>query len=466
MVVGRRDSNAHLPGVLMTHRDLLLTLVGGLALAQPAVGQRGTVPVRGVVFDSLRGAPLGNAFVTITGNDRMITTDARGRFSFDSVLPGAHVFTAQHAILDSIGFSGLSARTTVTDGHDEIRIVVPSFATVWRAACGPGHVPKDSGIVYGTIRDATNGAPVGDAAVELAWSDLVLDKRRQVMQRRSRIETRSNALGGYAICGVAPDLGLQIHAAGPALGSGTIDLPAISTRVQRRDLFLGPSGTSDSKSLGTIAGLVTNASGQPFADARIIVDDLPDVRSDAAGRFVINNVLPGTRQIEVLAIGALPTREIIDVLPRDTNSVSLALRDVPTLGPVRSTARRGGRVFAAELAERRKAGFGYIRDSTELVKYDQFVTALREIPSLIVQYRTAILTLGVSNGKGGACTPHVVIDGAVAGVPHLIDLSPREVGALEVYTRGAHVPARFVPPGIHLQCGMILVWTKYGLRNR
>src|SRR5215218_8489198 len=95
-----RLENAHLRGAFMKHRDLLLILVGGLALAQPSAGQRGTVPVRGVVFDSLRGTPLGNAFVTITGNSRVITTDSRGRFSFDSVLPGAYVFTAQHAVLD------------------------------------------------------------------------------------------------------------------------------------------------------------------------------------------------------------------------------------------------------------------------------------------------------------------------------------------------------------------------------
>jgi hypothetical protein len=35
-----------------------------------------------------------------------------------------------------------------------------------------------------------------------------------------------------------------------------------------------------------------------------------------------------------------------------------------------------------------------------------------------------------------------------------------------VYPRAAHIPARFVPPGFQPECGMILVWTKYGLKNR
>ena len=60
----------------------------------------------------------------------------------------------------------------------------------------------------------------------------------------------------------------------------------------------------------------------------------------------------------------------------------------------------------------------------------------------------------------------VLIDGASAGPGNLLDLLPGEVGGVEVYPRAAHIPPRFVPPGIQPQCGMILVWTKYGLRNR
>jgi hypothetical protein len=101
-----------------------------------------------------------------------------------------------------------------------------------------------------------------------------------------------------------------------------------------------------------------------------------------------------------------------------------------------------------------------------MLKYDQFVSVLRDVPSLNVQYRGAALTLSFPDGKGRSCPPDVLIDGAVAGFGNLLDLFPKEVGGLEVYPRAAHIPAKFVPPGIQPQCGMILVWTKYGLRNR
>lgn len=450
----------------MMRRKVLYPITCGLLMFGSAGAQPRPVPVRGVVFDSLRGQPIRNAFVSMAGKTEVITTDSRGRFQFDSVEPGAHRVTAQHPLLDSIGFSGLSAHATITDGRDEVRLAVPSFSTLWTVACGNGRVPKDSGIVYGTIRDADGGPAVANATVELSWSDLALDKRRHVVQRRWQVETRSNDVGGYAVCGVAADIGLRIHAGTDSTESGMVDLPPLATRVQRRDLLVGSRASPDSSRHGAITGVVTDHDGQPLADARIIMDQIPAVRSDADGRFTLPSVPSGTRQIEVFAIGAVPVLEIADVAPGKTSPVSVRLRRVRTLDPVRTTAAGRLRVTAAEFDARRRQGFGYTRDSTDMTKYDQFVSVLRDVPSLNVQYRGANLSLSFPDGKGRSCPPDVLIDGAVAGFGNLIDLMPREVGGFEVYPRAAHIPARFVPPGIQPQCGMILVWTKYGLRNR
>jgi protocatechuate 3,4-dioxygenase beta subunit len=451
---------------MMKHRDIAYALIVGLALSGSVVAQPGRVRVRGVVFDSLRRQPIRNAFVSMAGSEQVTTTDSRGRFQFDSVPPGVHRVTAQHPVLDSIGLSGLSARATVTDGRDEVSLAVPSFSTLWGVACGGGRVPKDSGIVYGTIRDANGGAPVANVKVELSWSDLLLDKKRHVVQRRWRVETRSNAVGGYAVCGVAPELGMQVHAGADSSESGVIDLPPLATRVQRRDLLVGSAAAADSSRRGTITGLVTDQSGQPVADARILMDQLPAIRSDPDGRFTLHDVPTGTRQVEIFAIGTSPLLEIVDVVPGAPATIAARLQRVRTLERVRTEAERGARVFAAEFNERRRQGFGYVRDSTEIVKYDQFVNVLRDVPSMNVQYRGSVLSISVPDGKGRSCAPDVLIDGARAGFGNLIDLSPKEVGGVEVYPRAAHIPPRFVAPGIQPECGMILVWTKYGLRNR
>src|SRR3954463_14387435 len=115
---------------------LASALAIGVVLAPPAPSQRGALPLRGMVFDSLRGQPMRDAFVSIAGGAQVITTDARGRFQFDSVAPGPHEIMAQHPILDSIGLSGLTAHAVVSDATGEVRLAVPSFATLWRAACG------------------------------------------------------------------------------------------------------------------------------------------------------------------------------------------------------------------------------------------------------------------------------------------------------------------------------------------
>ena len=437
-----------------------------LVLPHAGLAQRPASAVRGVVFDSLRGRPLRNAFVTVS-DGRAISTDDRGRFRFDSLPLGTQTFTVQHAVLDSIGLSGLTARKTVVEGDNEVRLAVPSFRTVWGVACGDRRPPSDSGIVYGTVRSAGDGAPVADAAVELTWSDLLMDRRRHtIVERHYRIETRTNQTGGYAICGVALDLGLGLRATRDSSASGKIVLLPVDLRVQRHDLVIGPIAP-DTSSRGAIAGIVTDASGQPLAGARVELDSTIQDRTNADGRFELRGIPAGTRQLHIAAIGARPADPIVDVSLGETSQIGVRL-DKAVVLPGMVTSAPGDRMrrFAAEFAERRARGFGYSMDSTDIVRYDQFVDVLRSVPSLNVTLGSSVLTLAVPDGKGGTCPPRVMIDGAEAMFGHLLDLYPREVAGLEVYPRASHIPERFVPIGIQPECGMVLVWTKYGMKNR
>ena len=467
-------------GLMMPRRGLLLVLLGSSTLAhlgaapqasaqpprgQPGSAPRGTVAVRGIVFDSLRGKPLANAFVTIAGRTDASATDSRGRFRFDSMSPGVYTVTAQHPVLDSIGLSGLAATATVERGGGEVALAVPSFATLWKLSCR-GRPPRDSGIIFGTIRHAAGGAPVPDAGVEVSWADLVLGAKHSVVQRQWRVETRTNEHGGYAVCGVPPQTGSAVRASTGASASGLVDVPPNGMRVQRRDLLIGPVPAAHAAQHGTIVGLVTDPDGQSVEGARVMTENLPEVRTNAAGQFTLAGVPTGTRQIEVIAIGVAPATAAADVTPGDSTVINVRLQKVLTLDAMRTMAARGNRVFAAEFDARRKSGFGYSRDSTEIAKYTQLMNVFRDVPSLNVHYASSTLTITVPDGKGGACAPDVLIDGAPAAFGHLVDLLPDEVGGVEVYPRAAHIPPRFVPPGVQPQCGMILVWTKYGFRNR
>lgn len=440
-------------------------IVSGLALIAAATvdGQTGPIALRGVIFDSLRGQPLRDAVVSLAGRSEVTTTDARGRFRFDSVGPGMHRIVAQHPVLDSIGLSGLATRTSVVDGS-EIRLATPSFSTLWRLSCR-GDVPKDSGIVYGTVRDV-RGATVANAGVELTWADLGVDERHRLRQRHWRIETRSNAEGGYAVCGVPADLGLELHSGAGERETGRIALPVLTTRVQRHDLTLGAGAQQSARDLATVTGIVTDPASIPIGGARVIVDSLPEVRTHEDGSFTVQSVPTGTRRVEVLAVGAAPVDLAVDALPGQVTTIAVTARSATMLAPVETRADRNIRVLKTEFNERRRLGLGYLRDSTDILKYDQFLNVLRDVPSVVVQYRAPNLLITMPDPAGGRCAPRVMIDGAEAMFGHLIDLEPKEIAAVEVYARVSQVPQRYAVIGIQSQCGMILVWTKYGMRNR
>ncbi len=446
----------------MLKRQLTLSVVCSLLAVHQAVAQRGMVHVRGVVFDSLRGKPLSNASVSIAGGTLTRSTDPSGRFEFDSVPAGALVITARHALLDSIGLPGLSRKAVVTEDGSEINLSVPSFASMWRVACGERRAPRDSGIVYGTIRDAESSQPVASASIDVFWSDFVL-QHQKIVERRWHLDTKSNSQGGYAVCGIPSDITDQIHVRAESGESGLIELPIGGTRVQRRDLSIAPN---DTIARGRIRGTIIDHLGAVVVGALVRVDSSSEARSDSSGAFELTSAPAGTREVKVLAIGAEPMTIVADIVPRETTTLSVQLKPVYTLSTVTTTGNRGARVFASEFEVRRKSGLGYMQDSTTIVKYNQFVNVLRSIPSLNIQQKPSSLTITIPDGKGGGCLPDVLIDGARAAFNHLLDLAPNEIGGLEVYTHSAHIPARFAPVGIQPQCGMILVWTKYGFRNR
>src|SRR5205823_3647379 len=136
-----------------TRMRRLVMLVATACAPIPLQGRSPSlVTVRGLAYDSLHIRPLTGAFIVLAGTSRSATSDSAGRFAFDSVTPGPHRFVMQHDVLDSIGMSGAVAQVSVTDGRDTIRVAIPSFGTLWRAACPSPMAPSDSSLVFGTIR--------------------------------------------------------------------------------------------------------------------------------------------------------------------------------------------------------------------------------------------------------------------------------------------------------------------------
>ncbi|MEP6494409.1 MAG: carboxypeptidase regulatory-like domain-containing protein [bacterium] len=452
-------------------RILSVAIVTAVAAPQLANAQsRGApgpapVPVQGVAFNGLRGEPLRNALITLVGSDQNTRTDAKGRFHFDSVTPGSHTFAMQHAALDSLGFTGLQTRALITSGRDEIKISVPTFATLWHLACGTSRPPEDSGFVYGTVRDADGGRPLAHATIDVAWTEMMLRGKRGVVERTWHTAALSDSTGSYAVCGVSANEWIRVRAVVDSSASGWINMAPSGLRVQRRDLLVA-GGTSGSSLRGTVTGIITDAAGDPFDDARVVVDGLPEVRSRTDGTFSIANVPVGTRQLEVSSVGIAPVTTVVDIRARDTTAVAVSMGMPIVLDGVKIVGARVGNVFAAEFTMRRRSGMGYTMDSTQIGAFRTIFSAIQTAPSTTAKFDRNVLSISMPGARGGTCAPQVRIDGLQAEFGHLIDLQPSEVAAMEVYVRPVLLPAQFYTGGAPPTCGMILVWTKYGFRVR
>ena len=451
----------------MRLRSFAVLLLASRVLSAQAPG--GAV-VRGEAFDSLNNKPLDGATISILGIGRTTTADSRGRFRFDSIAAGTYTVVAYHAVLDSIGLGALSARTTVGTSVGQVSLAVPSFESFWRLACGNRAAPADSGIVYGTIRDAATEKPARNALVEVSWIDMKVDSARRIREKKWHQTTRSDASGNYGVCGVPTSVVPSVQASNEEGSSGTVDLFGDHARVRRRDLSVGPLSETDTSRRGTITGLLSDPAGQPFAGARILVESFPEARSAADGRFVVRNVPTGTRQVEIRSVGMAPFITTVDVTPHDTARIAAQLKKITLLDVVRVTGTVRQQRLVQDLEQRRKMGLGFVQDSTAFQGRIEMSSVFTAFPSVNIQRvngsQRFILTLPYSIGR---CVANLWIDGkqistridAVAGYDVLLDLHPDEIAAVEVYPHAASVPMELT--ALNSDCGAVAVWTKWAL---
>lgn len=447
-------------------------LPGAGILQAQAVGSQTAVrvTVSGLAFDSLRNVPLTNAFVMIPELSRSTQSDAKGRFVFDTVPGGTYTFAMQHAVFDSLGLSGAQTRATITDGKTVVVLAVPSFSTMWTAACGAVPVPgADTGLVYGTVQNAKSRSPMPEAWIELSWLDLVnlgTKEESNVAQRRWKSETQSDANGGYAVCGVPLNTQYRLHAAYLNNSTGTIDLASSSDRVRRRDLVVPGTAAADSALRGAIQGVVTNPAGKPVADVRVIVDDATEVRSDKDGRFVVPGINTGTRQIDFAAIGMTPVSQTVDVYANDTTFVGASLHTVSNLEAVNVLANATIRRKARQIEERRRQGFGSFQDSTDIGKRGTLSASFAMMPGVTVENVRAngrLFNLYLPSTGTGPCLAMLMVDG-IQQFDHEIlgAFAPGEIAAIEVYQQRLTVPTELMRSDA--KCGLVAVWTKRALR--
>lgn len=183
------------------------------------------VVVRGVVFDSLTMSPVAKAAVWLPGGTQTTNTDDKGRFELDNVPQGQQFLAFSSSALDSLGLGTLGAHVAMTGDGLPVRLTTPSFQTVWRTLCAGSEraIRSDSGIVWGTVRDAQADTRLSGASAGFSWYDMSLGADKRYAFRELTHQTRTDSAGNYYACGLPSDIKISSEATGTKSASGAIE---------------------------------------------------------------------------------------------------------------------------------------------------------------------------------------------------------------------------------------------------
>ncbi len=342
-------------------RLILFALLLGLAASAHVEGAAQAPDpsgaVEGVVFDSTRSEPLGNARVVLWQTEHHTTTDSAGRFRISDVPPGEYSMVFFHERLARLGVSSGTRMVQVRSGStSSVDLGTPSMLTIQTTQCvmERGGEPSPGGTATGRVRDSRTGVALPRARVELTWRN---SESGQLEQARTTVDGD----GWYRFCEVPRDqvIGATAHfldRSGPRRefqvgGSGAV-------RVDFGLSELAPSA---------VGGVVLDAeSEEPVSDAevRLVGTEHRSITSDEGG-FRFAEVAPGTYTVEITHLSYGSRTETVQVgTGLDVHiEVDVSMQPVE-LDPIRVTAESHDMEEALAMG-----GYVISRDEIEEVRH-------------------------------------------------------------------------------------------------
>ena len=431
--------------------------------------------IRGVVFDSLLMKPIAHATVTLLDRAIDVMSDDRGRFAFNDVPVGEHTVIFTTPETDSLGFGTLGAPVVLRSGEVALMtLATPSTRTLWQRLCSQANrVGTDSGIVWGTVRDASTGATLNGAVTMFKWYELKPGKGKLLSVTDTRREVTAGTAGVYIACGLPADVRIASLATATASASGTIEYAIGDRRLHHLNLVVSTDMVlPDSVKLGTAAdsakwlrargtatvkGTVLNEKGRPQSDALVTVSDADTtVRTNKIGEFIIGGLPAGTQLLQAKQVGSAPIEHLVDLHPDSITVVTLKLSDAKLLSVFNVRATKTIGVDRREFEQRRKTGFGYALDEKELANRIDVAGALRTLPGLQVSHAGFDLQLSMRGTFKGRCSPTIFLDGMPSDVQIIEMRNPSDFRAIELFS-SANVPAQYMSRNT---CGTLLFWSR------
>lgn len=416
-----------------------------------------------------------------------VSPDERGRFRLDSIPAGRYLVQLGSATLDSLELALPATELQVQAGitaHTDLTL--PLGTALRDAVCAGVKLGRGRGAVAGRALDADTEAPLANAHVVVAWTEMRVDRKTLRPSRQERAGTVvTGARGDYRLCGVPTNswlsLQLQYHdkvgglarvsvsdEEGAVVRNLSISLLTAPTVVALDSLeelsrVVGAAAREDSIAaahLGgtaSVTGIVRTTSGQPLRDAEVRVASagfLTTTGSD--GRFSLGGLPAGTQLFYVRRLGYATIDGDIELRAARNVSHDVALKRLVTLDSVHVVGQRGR---YGDFDQNRRTNF-----------YAEFLTSTEIERNHPLQVTDLIFRLGgftvsgfgpdarvISNRashKNQYCTEaNVVIDGTEHATANFLPVE--RIYGIEAYRDEITAPA-----GMDARCGLIVLWTK------
>jgi len=234
-----------------------------------------------------------------------------------------------------------------------------------------------------------------------------------------------------------------------------------------------------------LAGRVReDSTGRPLAGVEVVImgSDRRTI-TDASGRYVLNMLPDGRRQVLFRSVGFRPVQEWVVLGRVDTVWANpMLVAQTVQLDPITVTAKpdapRGLGLEAFE--ERRKLGFGKFLDSATLRRNEHqrlpaLLDRLQGIGFSILDKQVVAVSRRRFGPMGEPCYMSVVLDGSVIyssvapglgggggtsgrAPPDLKMFDVASLTAVELYRGAGEVPIEF--GGAGAACGVLVLWTR------
>ena len=300
-----------------------------------------------------------------------------------------------------------------------------------------------------TILDESGSIALPGAMVVLYWSDA----------EESPLRERAGPDGRFFLCAPAEARRATVWA---EMGDDSSEQASVAlaageaTGVELRVLLTAPRR-------GRVIGRVYDAmTDDPVATAAVSVSGhAHESASNRQGQFVLSDLRPGARELEVRRLGYATLRYPIEVMGDITTEVDIGLVPTPVeMEPIVATVARLRRLEIKGFYERKYwgelTGNGYFFSPEYIERWRP-----SDVRFLVVSNVPGITWKGENRRMGQGfgslmCKMSIIVDGFAWGGWPGIPWS--QIAGVEVYKGPATLPAEF--GGSDARCGAVVVWTK------